>query len=117
MQGPMLTRHARPCDGANLSTLTITQRGHRHKPRRLFWIDSDIAFSSQSVFRLLLADRDIAAGVYPMKSFNWPAEGVPAGMTRKQFKTAYTSSRLIWSMSAISFMLMRCRVISSSTSA
>ena len=33
----------------------------------LFWIDSDIAFSSQSVFRLLLADRDIAAGVYPMK--------------------------------------------------
>ena len=56
----------------------------------LFWIDSDIAFSSQSVFRLLLADRDVAAGVYPMKSFNWPAEGVPAGMTRKQFETAYT---------------------------
>jgi hypothetical protein len=27
----------------------------------LFWIDSDIAFSSQSVFRLLLADRDVAA--------------------------------------------------------
>jgi hypothetical protein len=56
----------------------------------LFWIDSDIAFSSQSVFRLLLADRDVAAGVYPMKSFNWPAEGLPAGMTRKQFETAYT---------------------------
>jgi hypothetical protein len=29
----------------------------------LFWIDSDIAFSSQAVFRLLLADRDVAAGV------------------------------------------------------
>ena len=56
----------------------------------LFWIDSDIAFNPQSVFRLLLADRDVAAGVYPMKSFNWPAEGVPAGMTRKQFETAYT---------------------------
>ena len=56
----------------------------------LFWIDSDIAFNPQSVFRLLLADRDVAAGVYPMKSFNWPAEGVPAGMTRKQFETTYT---------------------------
>jgi hypothetical protein len=56
----------------------------------LFWIDSDIAFNTQSAFRLLLADRDVAAGVYPMKSFNWPAKGVPAGMTRKQFETAYT---------------------------
>jgi hypothetical protein len=56
----------------------------------LFWIDSDIAFSSQSVFRLLLADRDVAAGVYPMKNFKWPTEGVPGGMTREQFETAYT---------------------------
>src|SRR5262249_2538663 len=55
----------------------------------LFWIDSDIAFNSHSVFRLLLADRDIAAGVYPMKSFNWPAEGIPAGMTRAQFENTY----------------------------
>jgi hypothetical protein len=56
----------------------------------LFWIDSDIAFATQSVFRLLRADRDVAAGVYPMKDFRWPAEGLPAGMTREQFETAYT---------------------------
>ena len=56
----------------------------------LFWINSDIAFSSQSVFRLLLADRDVAAGVYPMKNFKWPAEGLPAGMTQQQFEVAYT---------------------------
>jgi len=37
----------------------------------LFWIDSDIAFPSEAAFRLLRADRDIAAGVYPMKRFNW----------------------------------------------
>jgi hypothetical protein len=55
----------------------------------LFWIDSDIAFNPQSVFRLLLADRDIAAGVYPMKTFNWPAEGVPAGTTQKLFEDRY----------------------------
>src|SRR5260370_306143 len=39
----------------------------------LFWIDSDITFTPQSVCRLLLIDRDITAGVYPMKDFNWPA--------------------------------------------
>ena len=56
----------------------------------LFWIDSDIAFKPQSVCRLLLADRDIAAGVYPMKSMNWPAAGLPAGTTRAQFEDRYT---------------------------
>jgi hypothetical protein len=38
----------------------------------LFWIDSDITFQPESVFRLLQADRDVAAGVYPIKRFNWP---------------------------------------------
>jgi hypothetical protein len=56
----------------------------------LFWIDSDIAFSADSVFRLLRADRDVAAGVYPMKTMNWPAEGLPAGMTQRQFEDRYT---------------------------
>jgi hypothetical protein len=56
----------------------------------LFWIDSDIEFTPQSVCRLLLVDRDVAAGVYPMKSFNWPAEGLPAGTTRKEFEDRYT---------------------------
>ena len=52
----------------------------------LFWIDSDIGFTPQSAMRLLLADRDVAAGVYPMKSDTWPAAGWPAGMTRQQFE-------------------------------
>lgn len=56
----------------------------------LFWLDSDVVFSSDQVFRLLLADRDVAAGVYPMKSMKWPAEGLPAGMTQKQFEDRYT---------------------------
>ena len=54
----------------------------------LFWIDSDITFTPQSVCRLLLIDRDVAAGVYPMKNFNWPAEGLPGGTTRLQFEIA-----------------------------
>src|SRR5262244_3956985 len=56
----------------------------------LFWIDSDIVFQSEAVFRLLRPDRDIAACVDPMKRFNWPAQGLPAGMTQKQFEYRYT---------------------------
>ena len=56
----------------------------------LFWIDSDITFTPQSVCRLLLIDRDVTAGVYPMKDFNWPAEGLPAGTTKPQFEDRYT---------------------------
>ncbi len=56
----------------------------------LFFIDADIDFPPQAVFRLLLADRPISAGVYPMKTFNWPAEGVPAGMTSDEFRLLTT---------------------------
>jgi len=55
----------------------------------LFWIDSDIAFRPQSVCRLLLADRDVSAAVYPMKSFNWPEGGLPQGMTRREFELRF----------------------------
>ncbi|MET3907340.1 hypothetical protein ABID59_001671 [Bradyrhizobium sp. S3.3.6] len=56
----------------------------------LFWIDSDLAFTPQSVCRLLLIDRDVTAGIYPMKNFNWPEGGLPAGTTRQQFEDRYT---------------------------
>jgi hypothetical protein len=55
----------------------------------LFWIDSDIGFTPQAVCRLLLADRDVVAGVYPMKSMHWPKEGLPQGTTREQFEVRY----------------------------
>lgn len=56
----------------------------------LFWIDSDIGFSAQAAFRLLLSNYDIAAGVYPLKRDNWPAEGVVAGTTQQQFEANFT---------------------------
>lgn len=56
----------------------------------LFWIDADIGFSAQAAFRLLLSGYDIAAGVYPLKRENWPAEGVPAGTTQHQFEASFT---------------------------
>ena len=56
----------------------------------LFWIDSDIGFSAQAFYRLLLADRDVAAGVYPLKRERWPSEGLPQGMTQQAFEQHYT---------------------------
>lgn len=55
----------------------------------LFWIDSDIGFSPEAAFRLLLYDRDIVAGVYPLKREAWPEDGVPQGTTRQQFEELY----------------------------
>ncbi len=57
----------------------------------LFWIDSDIAFKPEAVFRLLLADRDIAAGIYPLKVNNWPPQGLPTKLTYPEYERNYTS--------------------------
>ena len=51
----------------------------------LFWIDSDIEFEPAQACRLLLADRDVVAGIYPIKNLNWPAEGVPEPMTLDEY--------------------------------
>lgn len=55
----------------------------------LFFIDSDIAFKPEHAFRLLLADRDVVAGIYPMKKMLWPNQGLPQGMTREVYETHY----------------------------
>lgn len=55
----------------------------------LFFIDADIGFSPEAAFRLLLADRDVAAGVYPLKREDWPPGGVPHGTTRETFNAHY----------------------------
>lgn len=53
----------------------------------LFWIDSDVGFTADQVFRLLLADLDVVAGAYPIKRFEWPAQ-LPAGTTRAVFNAS-----------------------------
>ncbi|MCO6505915.1 MAG: hypothetical protein J6570_02230 [Snodgrassella sp.] len=56
----------------------------------LCWIDTDIGFSPEAFQRLLLADRDIVAGVYPLKRESWPADGIDAHMNQQQFNATYT---------------------------
>ncbi|WP_077003399.1 hypothetical protein [Variovorax sp. KK3] len=59
----------------------------------LFWIDADIGFEPDAALRLLLAGREVVAGVYPLKTEGWPTEGLraalPAGTTREQFEALH----------------------------
>lgn len=59
----------------------------------LFWIDADIGFDPEAALRLLLAGRDVVAGVYPLKTDGWPVEGLgsplPAGATRADFEARH----------------------------
>jgi hypothetical protein len=61
----------------------------------LFWIDADIGFEPEAALRLLLAGRDVVAGVYPHKLDGWPVNGLgealPAGSTREDFEARYPS--------------------------
>jgi len=56
----------------------------------LFWIDADIGFTPEAAFRLLLADRDVVAGVYPLKHEFLPDKGVPRAMSRDEFENFRT---------------------------
>jgi hypothetical protein len=44
---------------------------HGEEYTHLFFIDADIEWSPEDVIKLWLADRDVAAGVYPKKRINW----------------------------------------------
>src|SRR6478735_934879 len=43
------------------------------------WIDADVGFEPDALFRLLLVDRDVVAGAYPLKRY-WP---VPQDVSAK----------------------------------
>lgn len=47
------------------------------KYTHLLWIDADIGFSPEAVYRLLGSGHEIAAGVYPLKAFTFP-DDIPA---------------------------------------
>ncbi len=51
-----------------------------------FWDHDNPPDNLMQVFRLLLANKDIIAGVPPIKKFNWPKSGIPAGMTFEEWQ-------------------------------
>jgi hypothetical protein len=38
----------------------------------MIFIDADVGFDDMAILKLLLADRDVSAAVYPRKNINWP---------------------------------------------
>ena len=55
----------------------------------LMWVDADIGFDPEAIIRLILADKDVACGLYPLKKIVWP-EKLPADMTLAEFNARYT---------------------------
>lgn len=56
----------------------------------LFFIDADIGWAPEQFARVLLADKDVCCGVYPIKKYKWPAEGLPEDMPQAEFEARYT---------------------------
>src|SRR5580692_5171320 len=52
---------------ANLVTLFLDDPAATH----LLFVDADIGFKSEQVFRLLESGADVVAGAYPIKRVNW----------------------------------------------
>ena len=55
----------------------------------LFWIDADIGFTATAAFRLFLYNRNVTAGIYPLKHEFWPKDGVAGQTTRAKFEELY----------------------------
>lgn len=49
----------------------LTERFAQSDATHLLFIDADIGFNPESLFRLLRFDKDVTACVYPKKSVNW----------------------------------------------
>src|SRR5246127_2601452 len=68
-----LTLHMRDGDAlitrarANLVTLFLDDPAATH----LLFVDADIGFTPQQVFRLIESGAEVVAGVYPIKRVNW----------------------------------------------
>ena len=54
-----------------MATHFLEETDHTH----LMFVDADIAFRPEQLFRLLDADKDVVGGVYPLKKVHWDKVG------------------------------------------
>lgn len=69
---------------ANLATLFLDDPTATH----LLFIDADIGFTPQQVFRLIESGGDVVAGVYPIKRINWTKARRAVGENRRDVAAA-----------------------------
>lgn len=56
----------------------------------LFFIDADISFTTEDVLRILLHDKDVVVGAYPLKRVNWDSAHASKASSAKDLQTAAT---------------------------
>jgi hypothetical protein len=54
----------------------------------LMFIDADISFEPQHVHRMLAFDKDVVAGIYPLKVINWDNAALKRMTMGETFQTA-----------------------------
>jgi hypothetical protein len=78
LQGACIRRGIE-CSVDMIGNESLVQRGRnilqarflKSKATHLLFVDADIAFAPESVFKLLAADKDVITGVYAKKNINW----------------------------------------------
>jgi len=99
MMAPVLSQHGHNMAYSAMFNESLIQRGrnllaHQFMQRKefthLMFIDADIKFNAADVLKMLDADKDIIAGIYPKKEINWNGvkqaadEGVPVEQWRNR---------------------------------
>lgn len=76
----------------------------------LFFIDADIGFTPDHVFRLLEADRNVAGGIYPTKGIDWTKERAAVAAGNVDLLAASVGYVAV-SYVGTGFMLLRRRAV------
>ncbi len=67
----------------------VTQFLHTPAATHLLFIDADISFEAEQVFRMLDFNQDFVAGIYPLKVIDWSRAAIRrAAMTEESFQSA-----------------------------
>ena len=73
--------------GRNLCVSSFMESGSTH----LLFIDSDIDFKSESIFKMISADKDVISVPYPLKTLNWEKgwQKIQEGKIKNEYDLQY----------------------------
>lgn len=90
------------CSLISLGRSVMTTNVYRHLKdwTHLLWVDADVGFAMEDLWKLIIADKDIVGGMYPMKSLpiRWTSTPYPTDnkqqseMDKKLVRTHYIAN-------------------------